>query len=209
MLWHRRIRGRIRARLGNSYSRGRSLTHLCCGGCLRVVEWRIWLVRIAGWSRLLMCLRHEIGAGPPNMLWVAGVLSVSRRRTRHARWERRGTSIELRHLSVVHWRRSMWSAVPYMLEAGVVDHLRVHHASIWLRCPSMLVPAQVVCSVFIVVVITTTVLVRKVLRALVLVCAAILLSISISSLSSDRADKCAYVLEPGDDLVDVGRRVLV
>lgn len=68
-----------------------------------------------------------------------------------------------------------------VLKTRVMCHLAacawVHHAVVRHRCSSLLIAACIVARFFIVIVVSTT-LVRKVLRALVLVCAAILFPIS-------------------------------
>ena len=67
----------------------------------------------------------------------------------------------------------MWCAMPYVLEARMVRHLRVHHGVVGLWCASLL--AAFVSSFFlIVIIVAATVFVCKVLRSFVFVRAAIL-----------------------------------
>ena len=70
--------------------------------------------------------------------------------------------------------------MPYVLEARMVGHLRVHHGVVGLWCASLL--AAFVSSLFlIVVVVAAPMFICEVLRSLVFVRAAILYPVSICS----------------------------
>lgn len=74
----------------------------------------------------------------------------------------------------------------------------------------MLVAAHILATISIlVVIVTTSSLVRKVLRPFVFMGAAILLSVSASLFRGSVERAGAYILEPPNDLVDIRRGVLV
>lgn len=120
---------------------------------------------------------YKIRACSSNVLRTTRMLSIARIGSRdcHARGQRRRTTCELRHTPIVHWRRGVRCPMSNMLEAWVICHLRMHHRGIW--SPSVLVAAHVVSTLAIlIVIVASSCLICKVLRPLVFMCAAILLS---------------------------------
>lgn len=98
-----------------------------------------------------------------------------------------------------------------VLEAGVVLHVAactgMHHGVVRYGCSSLLIAAYscILARILLIVVVPSTRLVRKVLRSLVFVRAAILfplLLVFVPSISGYM--RCPYVLKTSDDLVDVG-----
>lgn len=80
--------------------------------------------------------------------------------------------------------------MPYVLKAGMVLHLRVQHGELGIGRGRASMFVCLLAALVIVIVVSSAALVREIRRSFMLMCIAI-------------------VLEAADDLVDVGRRVLV